>query len=155
MKLLVARSVSPSLLLRSSTFNVVLYSKKNTSSLRKPSLGGMLGNSWWRCGTRFATSWIYFKPTSFNYFPSPFLRPSLQNAYTFSDLASAEIMLPSLSDCLHVGGGPPIGEVTCGGPPHPSCTRHQIKMRYYMDRRVTSPSWGPPLACKQALRLER
>ena len=40
MKLLVARSVSPSLLLRSSTFNVVLYSKKKTSSLRKPSQGG-------------------------------------------------------------------------------------------------------------------
>ena len=64
-------------------------------------------------------------------------------------------MLPSLRDCLHVARGPQIGEVTCGGSPHLSCTRHQIKMRYYMDRRVTSPSLGPPLACKQAFRLER
>ena len=64
-------------------------------------------------------------------------------------------MLPSRRDCLHVAGGPQIGEVTCGGSPHLSSARHQIKMRYYMDRRVTSPSLGPPLACKQALRLER
>ena len=64
-------------------------------------------------------------------------------------------MLPSLRDCLHVGGGPQIGEVTCGGSPHLSCTLDQIKMRHYVNRRVTSPSWGPPLACKQALRLER
>ena len=35
------------------------------------------------------------------------------------------------------------GEVTCGGSPHPSCKRDQIKMRDYMDRR----------ACKQALNL--
>ena len=63
-------------------------------------------------------------------------------------------MLPSLKACLHVGGGSQIGEVTCGGSwsPHLSYTRDQIKMRYYMDRRVTSPSWGPPLTCKQALR---
>ena len=27
-------------------------------------------------------------------------------------------------------------------------------MRDYMDRRVTSPSWGPPPQCKQALNFE-
>ena len=45
-----------------------------------------------------------------------------------------------------------------GGSPHLSCKRDQIKMRDYMDRRVTppkrvtSPTWGPPPPCKQALR---
>ena len=42
--------------------------------------------------------------------------------------------------------------------PPTSCKRGQMKMRDYMDRRVTSPkrvtspSWGPPPPCKQALR---
>ena len=41
--------------------------------------------------------------------------------------------------------------------PHLSCKRDQIKTRDYMDRRVTppkrvtSPTWGPPPPCKQAL----
>ena len=46
-----------------------------------------------------------------------------------------------------------------GGSPHLSCKRDQIKMRDYMDRwvtppkRVTSPTWGLPPPCKQALNL--
>ena len=52
---------------------------------------------------------------------------------------------------LHEGGGPQIGEATCGGSPHLSCKRDQIKMRDFVDRRVTSPTWGPPPPCKQAL----
>ena len=58
---------------------------------------------------------------------------------------------------LHGGGRPQVGEVTCGGQPHLSCKSDQIKMRDYMDRRVTSPkrvtspTWGPPPPCKQAL----
>ena len=52
---------------------------------------------------------------------------------------------------LSGGGGPQIGEVTCGGSPHLSC-KHEliIKMRDYIDRQVTpskhitSPTWGPP-----------
>ena len=56
-----------------------------------------------------------------------------------------------LRACLHGGGGPQIGEVTCGGSPHLSCKRHQIKLRDYMDRRVTSPIWSPPPPCKQTL----
>ena len=54
-------------------------------------------------------------------------------------------------------GGPQIGEVTCVGSPHLSCKHDQIKMRDYMNRRVTppkrvtSPTWGPP----QALKLGR
>ena len=60
---------------------------------------------------------------------------------------------------LHGGGGTQIGEVTCGGSPHLSCKRDQIKMRDYVDRRVTppkwvtSPTWGPPPLYEQALRI--
>ena len=60
-----------------------------------------------------------------------------------------------LRACLHGGGGPQIGEVTCGGSPHLSCERDQIKMRDYVDRRVTHQSGLPHLPevphCKQAL----
>ena len=53
--------------------------------------------------------------------------------------------------------GPQVGEVIHEGSPHLSCKHDQIKMRDYMDRRatpskrVTSPTWGPPSPCKQAL----
>ena len=63
-----------------------------------------------------------------------------------------------LSACLHGGGEPQIAEVTCKGSPHFHCKRVQIKMRDYMDRRVsppkrvTSPTWGPLAPCKQAFR---
>ena len=63
----------------------------------------------------------------------------------------------NLRACLYGGGGPQIGEVTCGGSPYLSSKPDQIKMRDYMDRwvtppkRVTSPTWGPPPQCKQAL----
>ena len=40
-------------------------------------------------------------------------------------------------DCLHGGGGPQTGEVTCGGSPHLSCKSDHIKMRDNMDRRAT------------------
>ena len=65
----------------------------------------------------------------------------------------------SLSRCffrIFLHRRPQIGEVTCGGSPHLSCKRDQIKMRDYMDRRVTppkrvtSPTWGPPHPCKLA-----
>ena len=45
----------------------------------------------------------------------------------------------ALRACLHGGGGPQIGKVTCGGSPHLTCKRDQIKMRDYMDRWVTIP----------------
>ena len=38
-----------------------------------------------------------------------------------------------------------------GGSPHLSCKCDQNKIRNYMNRRVTSPTWGPPPPCKQAL----
>ena len=41
--------------------------------------------------------------------------------------------------CLHEGGGPQVGEVRCGGLPHLTYDRDQIKMRVYIDSRVTPP----------------
>ena len=56
--------------------------------------------------------------------------------------------------CLLGGGGPQVGEVTCGGSPHLSCKRDQIKMRdYNTDKRVTSSTWGPLPPCKQATKF--
>ena len=67
----------------------------------------------------------------------------------------------SFRACLHGGGGgPQVGEVTCGRSPHLSWKRDQIKMRDYMagglppPKRVTSPTWGFPTPCKQALILD-
>ena len=66
----------------------------------------------------------------------------------------------SVRACSHGGVAPQIGEVTCGGSPHPSCKRDHIKMRDYMERwvtppkQVTSPTWGPPPPCKQVLKRE-
>ena len=52
--------------------------------------------------------------------------------------------------------GPQVSDVTwtvtCGRLPHLLCNHDQIKMRDYMGRRVTPPTWGPPPPCKQALR---
>ena len=47
--------------------------------------------------------------------------------------------LCSLRACLHGGGGPQVGEVKYGGLPNLLCKRDQIKMRYYMDKRVHPP----------------
>ena len=49
-------------------------------------------------------------------------------------------LLRNLRAVLHGGGGPQVGEVTCGRSPHLSCKRDQIKMRDYMDRRVAPTS---------------
>ena len=60
---------------------------------------------------------------------------------------------------LHEGGGPQVGEVTCGRLPHLTCKHDHIKMSDYMGRRVTppkrvtSPTWGPQPPCKQAVNL--
>ena len=46
-------------------------------------------------------------------------------------------------------GDPKVSEVTGGGSPHLSCKHDAIKMRDYMNgrvtpsKRVTSPTWGP------------
>ena len=72
--------------------------------------------------------------------------------------------LLGLRACLHGGGGPQIGEVTCSRSPYLSCKRDPIEMRDYMNRLVTppkrvtspklvtSPTWSPSTPCKQALR---
>ena len=55
--------------------------------------------------------------------------------------------LVRLKACLHGGGGPHMWRA-----PHLSCKRDHIKMRDYMDRRVTSPTWGPHLYVKRPLK---
>ena len=78
---------------------------------------------------------------------------------TFIDLKITRKPVQTVRACLHKGGGPQVGEVTCGGLPHLSCKRDHIKTRDCMDRRVTppnrvtSPTWDPPPPCKQALSL--
>ena len=54
-----------------------------------------------------------------------------------------------------------VGEVIWGELSHLTCKRDPIKMRDYMDRRVTppkrvtSPIWGPRPPCKQALSRQK
>ena len=57
--------------------------------------------------------------------------------------------------CLHEGGGPQIGEVTCGRSPHLSCKRDQMKMRDYVDRRVTHQRGLPHLPGVPHLHVNR
>ena len=64
-------------------------------------------------------------------------------------------MLRSLRACLHEGGGPQVGEVTCGGLPHRTCKRDHIKMRDCMDRRVTQLSGLPHLPGVPHLHVNR
>ena len=61
----------------------------------------------------------------------------------------------TLRACLHGGGGPQIGEVTCGGSPHLSSKRNQIKMRDYVNRRVTHQSGLPHLSGVPHLHVNR
>ena len=65
-----------------------------------------------------------------------------------------------LRACLHGGGGHQTGEITRGGSPHlsckrphPSCKSDHIKIRDFMDRRFTPPTWSPPPPCKLSLNL--
>ena len=61
----------------------------------------------------------------------------------------------TLRACLHGGGGPQIGEVTCGRSPHLSCELDQIKMRDFVDRQVTHQSELPHLAGVPHLHVNR
>ena len=42
--------------------------------------------------------------------------------------------------CLHEGGGPQVGEVTCGKLPHLTCKRDHIKIRDFKDPCLGSPT---------------
>ena len=65
--------------------------------------------------------------------------PPLLHVYWKSAFWNKIILWSHFRACVHGGGGPQIGEVTCLGSPHLSCKRDRIKMRDYMDRRVTPP----------------
>ena len=51
-----------------------------------------------------------------------------------------------LRACLHGGGGPQVGEVTCGGSLHLSCKRDQIKIRDYYGQVCPPPPWKQALS---------
>ena len=70
----------------------------------------------------------------------------------FISTSHAKLKVDQIKACFHGGMGPQIGEVTRSGSPHLSHKHGQIEMKVSMDRRVTSPTWGPPPLCKQALR---
>ena len=80
--------------------------------------------------------------------------------FTLHSYGSCQPLLSSgdpapLRACLRGGGGPQIGEVTCGGSPHLSCKRDQIKMRDHVDRQVTHQSGSPHLPRVPNLRVSR
>ena len=57
--------------------------------------------------------------------------------------------------CLREGGGSQVGEITYGRSPNLTYERDHIKMRDYMERQVTSATWGPPPPRIQALSQNR
>ena len=64
-------------------------------------------------------------------------------------------VLEYLRACFHEGGGPQVGEVTCGGLPHLTCKRDHIKMRDCMDRRLPHLSGLPHLPGVPHLHVNR
>ena len=56
---------------------------------------------------------------------------------------------------LRGGGGPQIGEVTCGRSPHLSCKCDQLKMRDYIDSRLPHLSSLPHLPGAPHLHVNR
>ena len=52
---------------------------------------------------------------------------------------STKSLVYPLRAYLHEGGGPQVGEVKFVKLPHLTCKRDHIKMRDYLDRRVTPP----------------
>ena len=103
--------------------------------------------------TTYLASVLASRNTKLPTFPSdlPPSSPSFLALLVFLSFYTA-----SLRACLHGGGRPQMGEETCGGLPHLSCNRDQIKMRDYrngwvtLPKRVSSPTWGPPPPCNQA-----
>ena len=47
----------------------------------------------------------------------------------------------NLRACLHQSGGPLVGEVRCGGSPHLSCKRDQIKIKFGFSPQEFNSSW--------------
>ena len=78
--------------------------------------------------TTYLASVLASRNTKLPTFPSdlPPSSPSFLALLVFLSFYTA-----SLRACLHGGGRPQMGEETCGGLPHLSCNRDQIKMRLY------------------------
>ena len=67
----------------------------------------------------------------------------MKDGNTSTVVHSRKVKRAGVRACLHGGGGLQISEVTCDGSPHQSYKRDQIKMRDYVERRVTSQSGLP------------
>ena len=80
----------------------------------------------------------------FNYSKRNFVSPSDHVMFYIHYITTNE-MPNHFRACLHGGGGPQIGEVTCGGSPNLWCKRDQIKMGDYVGRRATHQSGLPHL----------
>ena len=87
-------------------------------------------------------------------------QPSHSSKGFQSKTTNCDIIIPCLRACLHGGRGLQVGEVTrlsiqslilIWSSLHGRWDDH---MRYCMDRRVTSPTWGPPPPRKQALKFK-
>ena len=68
-----------------------------------------------------------------------------------------EVGEPQVGEATRVGGVSLLSIQSLIWSPHLSCKHDQIKIRDYMDRRVTPPkrvtsaTWGSPPPCKQAV----
>ena len=141
--------------------------KSNTSSIKELIVNGVSINKTTDLASAFNEHFSTIGPKLENEIPSEangdkscleYLNITDQR-FCFAPTNSSQVfsLLNKLRACLHGGGGPQLGEVTCGGSPHLSRKRDQIKMRDYVNRRatppkrVTSPTWSPPPPCKQAL----
>ena len=110
---------------------------------------------------------------SVNLIQSVILKGALKGSLVQSLVCFVQSFLSLSKGWLHGGAGLQVGEVTRSGgvtllsiqsliwSPHLSCKRHQIKIRDYRTglvtppKRVTSPTWGPPSPCEQALSSKR
>ena len=61
-----------------------------------------------------------------------------------SNASKTNVLIPSRNSNIMISLGAKH-ESRLGGSPHLSCKRDQDKIRDYMNRRVTSPTWGPHL----------
>ena len=128
---------------RWNTFYVVIKTRKNVASIYIPSK--VTGKS--QSAGTFCSFWRV--PIKGNFVLSGLIRRLVFWQHHEANSSGLRLFFelprrcPRLRACLHGGGGPQIGEVTCGGSPHLSCKRDQIEMRDYVDRWVTHQSGFP------------
>ena len=127
------------------TSHIVWNGKTKNSSLK-----GLFGKAGGTTGRKAGVAW-----SRWNFFLSPQSKPHHPLLAGIRYQNSISTAGWKLRACLHGRGGPHLGEVTCGGSPHLSYKRDQIKMRDYVDRRVTHQSGLPHLPGVPHLHVNR